>query len=219
LRRPQSCDIRRTETGGSGRRLGGAGDVAGGRRSGWTSPEASGGGSRPNWAKADSAYDLADDLLELNQPVPAEKYLRQVVTIRKNPLPPGHPAIAESVAALAHALDAQNRPDKAEPFYRESAGLYRKLNPVGNAHSVRAIADLARFLNARHNEAEAETLYRECLTIETRMGCRKSSACARVAESLAELLDSCGRADECRQVRAEYGPASLEPATTAPVTH
>ncbi len=141
----------------------------------------------------------------------AEPFFRDVVQVRRRTVPDDDLLRIQSVANLAGNLEKQKRPAEAIPLLLEvytRRDLFRK---KGNM-DARIAGDLGLALCEVSRFSDAEPYLRESVALrqERRMPMSKTSR--RIFESLADICENTGRADEAAKLRA----TATQPPTSQP---
>jgi tetratricopeptide (TPR) repeat protein len=130
---------------------------------------------------------------------PAERALRDSLTIAVNGLGKDHPYPAFILFTLAGTLDDQGRADEAERYYRECLELVRRTIGMGYPRAIYLVSEYGRFLERNRRRADAAALYAELVEGRRR---RYPAGHQMIADGLVHQAGFLFKAD----------PASTEPA-------
>ena len=134
----------------------------------------------------------------------AEKYLRQVVRLRRQSLEADVPQLAKSYFMLAdHLAQYPDAQQETEQLYRDGLTLLEhRFGPdhLGRAHGL---SNLAILLDEQERFEEAESLYRESLRLRKAIFEEKHPTVAEAISHLANHLQRRGQLTEAEELHRE----------------
>jgi len=149
-------------------------------------------------------HDLALVFVARGDYARAEPILRDLLKIRRERYPNGHPSIPANLNVLCQAFRAEGKLDLAEPLAREAVAERRRVHGDVHPDLAKDLALLASILVGRDSAREAEVLYHEALDVGRRSLGPQSVVAARILVQLADLLHEQGRIKEAER---RYGDA------------
>jgi tetratricopeptide (TPR) repeat protein/CHAT domain-containing protein len=181
----------------------------------------SGGGSLESWAvrgvaplrlSAEQQRDVqqagalnqeAVALYQQGQYAKAVAKAREALAIRRQALPPLHPALATSLNNLGVLLKERGRYDEARKHLEEALAICRKALPKDHPDLASSLNNLGILLHAMGRHDEARKHLEEALALRRKVLPKDHPDLANSLHNLGALLQDMGRRDEARKHKEE----------------